>query len=97
MREFYDLGVRTMLPAYNNRNAAGGGCLEETDEGLTGYGRACIQTWQAAGWTLRRVWWSGRRHQPEQTHSTRHDKAPGRHSRPAGVTAAASPSTDNGS
>jgi membrane dipeptidase len=43
VRHFYDLGVRTMLPSYNNRNMAGGGCLDEVDEGLTAYGRALIR------------------------------------------------------
>ncbi|MFC9235154.1 membrane dipeptidase [Streptomyces decoyicus] len=46
---FYDLGVRTMLPSYNNRNAAGGGCLDEVDEGLTAYGRALIREMNAVG------------------------------------------------
>ncbi|MFF4353563.1 dipeptidase [Streptomyces sp. NPDC001530] len=49
VRHFYDLGVRTMLPSYNNRNAAGGGCLEEVDEGLTAYGRALIREMNAVG------------------------------------------------
>ncbi|WP_328474973.1 dipeptidase [Actinoplanes sp. NBC_00393] len=49
VREFYDLGVRTMLPTYNNRNAAGGGCLDETDEGLTRYGRALIREMNDVG------------------------------------------------
>ncbi|GGN85711.1 hypothetical protein GCM10010112_66430 [Actinoplanes lobatus] len=49
VREFYDLGVRTMLPSYNNRNAAGGGCLDETDEGLTAYGRDLIREMNAVG------------------------------------------------
>ncbi|NJP99571.1 dipeptidase [Streptomyces zingiberis] len=49
VREFYDLGVRTLLPSYNNRNAAGGGCLDEVDEGLTPYGRALIREMNAVG------------------------------------------------
>ncbi|WP_318205783.1 membrane dipeptidase [Streptomyces sp. SCL15-4] len=48
VRQFYDLGVRTMLPSYNNRNAAGGGCLDEVDEGLTAYGRALAGSAQSA-------------------------------------------------
>ncbi|MEO3755579.1 membrane dipeptidase [Streptomyces sp. B6B3] len=49
VREFYDLGVRTMLPSYNTRNAAGGGCLDEVDEGLTAYGRALVREMNAVG------------------------------------------------
>ncbi|MGW6054184.1 dipeptidase [Streptomyces sp. NPDC055189] len=49
VRQFYDLGVRTMLPSYNNRNAAGGGCLDQVDEGLTAYGRALIGELNAVG------------------------------------------------
>ncbi|MFH9403936.1 dipeptidase [Streptomyces sp. NPDC017638] len=49
VRRFYDLGVRTMLPSYNNRNAAGGGCLDEVDEGLTAYGRALVREMNAVG------------------------------------------------
>ncbi|MFE0423357.1 dipeptidase [Streptomyces sp. NPDC058953] len=49
VRHFYDLGVRTMLPSYNTRNAAGGGCLDEVDEGLTAYGRALIREMNAVG------------------------------------------------
>jgi membrane dipeptidase len=39
---FYDLGVRSLLPTYNLRNAAGSGCLDEVDDGLTGYGRDLV-------------------------------------------------------
>ncbi|MEU3526410.1 membrane dipeptidase [Streptomyces sp. NPDC038707] len=49
VRRFYDLGVRTMLPSYNTRNAAGGGCLDLTDEGLTAYGRALVREMNAVG------------------------------------------------
>ncbi|MEV6304206.1 membrane dipeptidase [Actinoplanes sp. NPDC051861] len=49
VREFYDLGVRTMLPAYNHRNAAGGGCLDATDDGLTAYGKDLILELNAVG------------------------------------------------
>lgn len=49
VRHFYDLGVRTMLPSYNTRNAAGGGCLDEVDEGLTTYGRALVRELNAVG------------------------------------------------
>ncbi|MFJ4567866.1 dipeptidase [Streptomyces caelestis] len=47
VRDFYDLGVRTTLPSYNNRNAAGGGCLDESDEGLSAYGRALVREMNA--------------------------------------------------
>ncbi|UWZ49555.1 membrane dipeptidase [Dactylosporangium matsuzakiense] len=49
VREFYDLGVRTMLPTYNTRNAAGHGCLDAVDEGLTAYGRDLLREMNAAG------------------------------------------------
>lgn len=39
VRYFYDLGVRSMLPSYNWANAAGCGCLDTEDTGLTAYGR----------------------------------------------------------
>lgn len=38
VRHFYDLGVRSMLPSYNHANAAGCGCLDADDTGLTAYG-----------------------------------------------------------
>lgn len=49
VREFFDLGVRTMLPTYNLRNAAGSGCLDQVDEGLTAYGRALVREMNAVG------------------------------------------------
>jgi membrane dipeptidase len=49
VRQFYDLGVRTMLPTYNHRNAAGCGCLDATDDGLTGYGRDLVREMNAVG------------------------------------------------
>ena len=49
VREFFDLGVRTMLPTYNVRNAAGSGCLDAVDEGLTRYGRALVREMNAVG------------------------------------------------
>ncbi|MEV0739739.1 membrane dipeptidase [Streptomyces sp. NPDC050549] len=49
VRHFYDLGVRTMVPTYNTRNAAGGGCLDAVDEGLTGYGRSLVRELNAVG------------------------------------------------
>lgn len=47
--EFYNLGVRTLLPAYNHRNAAGSGCFDTDDEGLTAYGRALVREMNAVG------------------------------------------------
>ncbi|WP_433201889.1 dipeptidase [Dactylosporangium sp. CS-047395] len=49
VQEFYDLGVRTMLPTYNNRNAAGCGCLDAVDDGLSDYGRALVREMNAVG------------------------------------------------
>ncbi|WP_426513986.1 dipeptidase [Dactylosporangium sp. McL0621] len=49
VRQFYDLGVRTLLPTYNQRNAAGCGCLDETDDGLTAFGRALVREMNAVG------------------------------------------------
>jgi membrane dipeptidase len=49
VRYLYDLGVRTMLPSYNHANAAGGGCLDDVDHGLTAYGRALIREMNAVG------------------------------------------------
>jgi membrane dipeptidase len=39
---FVNLGVRTLLPTYNYANRAGSGCLDTTDNGLTGWGRAIV-------------------------------------------------------
>jgi len=39
--EFYDLGVRWMLIAYNRNNALGGGCQDD-DTGLTEFGREVV-------------------------------------------------------
>ena len=49
VQRFYNLGVRTMLPTYNHRNAAGSGCLDAVDEGLTAYGRALVAEMNAVG------------------------------------------------
>lgn len=51
IREFYHLGVRTMLPTYNRRNAAGCGCLDQEDEdtGLTEYGRQIVTEMNRVG------------------------------------------------
>jgi membrane dipeptidase len=39
---FYELGVRTVLIAYNRRNRAGGGCHDDPEIGLTPYGRQLV-------------------------------------------------------
>ncbi|HEU4363210.1 MAG TPA: membrane dipeptidase, partial [Mycobacterium sp.] len=43
------LGVRTLLPTYNHANRAGSGCLDGTDGGLTGWGRAIVAELNAVG------------------------------------------------
>ena len=42
VQTFFDLGVRTMLPTYNYANAAGCGCLDTDDTGLTAWGRRLV-------------------------------------------------------
>ncbi|WP_280236410.1 dipeptidase [Nocardia cyriacigeorgica] len=46
---FRDLGVRSLLPTYNHANAAGCGCLDTEDTGLTAYGRDLVRALNAAG------------------------------------------------
>lgn len=46
---YYELGVRTMLIAYNHRNRAGGGCHDDDDPGLTDLGRAIVAEMNAVG------------------------------------------------
>ncbi len=55
VQEFYDLGVRTLVPTYNIANCAGGGCLDECDQGLTSYGRDLVAELNRVGmgWTAR--------------------------------------------
>jgi membrane dipeptidase len=48
VHRFYELGVRWMLAAYNQPNAAGGGCLAE-DDGLTPFGREVVAEMNAVG------------------------------------------------
>lgn len=45
----FDLGVRTMLPSYNHANAAGCGCLDAVDTGLTDWGRALVAEMNRVG------------------------------------------------
>ena len=49
VRRFYDLGVRTMLPSYNHANAAGCGCLDADDTGLTAWGRRLVAEMNSVG------------------------------------------------
>ncbi|MBB5914275.1 membrane dipeptidase [Nocardia transvalensis] len=49
VRVFHDLGVRSLLPSYNYANAAGCGCLDTEDTGLTAYGRDLIRTLNEVG------------------------------------------------
>lgn len=49
VRLYYDLGVRWMLVAYNAANAAGSGCQDEGDGGLTEFGRAVIDEMARTG------------------------------------------------
>lgn len=46
---FHDLGLRSLLPTYNRANAAGCGCLDTEDTGLTGYGRDLIRKLNETG------------------------------------------------
>jgi membrane dipeptidase len=49
VHRFAALGVRTLLPSYNHANAAGSGCLDAEDTGLTAWGRALVREMNAAG------------------------------------------------
>ncbi|KQU36208.1 MULTISPECIES: dipeptidase [unclassified Rhodococcus (in: high G+C Gram-positive bacteria)] len=49
VRYFVELGVRSMLPTYNHANAAGCGCLDAVDTGLTAHGRDLIRAMNEAG------------------------------------------------
>ncbi|WP_308442198.1 dipeptidase [Planotetraspora kaengkrachanensis] len=49
VRVFSDLGVKSLLPSYNNGNAAGGGCLDAVDTGLTAYGRDLVRRMNEVG------------------------------------------------
>lgn len=43
LEAFHDLGVRSVLIAYNEANRAGGGCLDDPGEGLTAKGREIVR------------------------------------------------------
>lgn len=49
LHTFAQLGVRTMLPTYNYENAAGCGCLDTDDRGLSPYGRTLISGMNEVG------------------------------------------------
>lgn len=49
VRKLANLGVRTLLPTYNNANHAGGGCLDRTDGGLTAWGHAIVAELNTVG------------------------------------------------
>ena len=49
VQTYYDLGVRTMLLTYNQRNAAGSGCNDGTDGGLTEFGRQVVAEMNRVG------------------------------------------------
>ncbi|MFI9510797.1 dipeptidase [Nocardia sp. NPDC052566] len=46
---FYELGVRSLLPAYNYANEAACGCLDTEDTGLTDYGRDLVRIMNEVG------------------------------------------------
>jgi len=46
---YYELGVRQMLLCYNVRNAAGNGCHEPNDDGLSQFGRAVVKEMNSLG------------------------------------------------
>ncbi len=49
IQTYYDLGVRTMLIAYNEPNRAGGGCHGDPETGLTTFGKAVVREMNRAG------------------------------------------------
>jgi membrane dipeptidase len=49
VQTYYDLGVRTMLLTYNQRNAAGSGCHDDLDGGLTEWGREVVAEMNRVG------------------------------------------------
>jgi membrane dipeptidase len=49
IQTYYELGVRTMLIAYNEPNRAGGGCHGDPEIGLTAFGRAVVKEMNRAG------------------------------------------------
>lgn len=49
IQAFYDLGVRHMLLAYNQKNYVGDGCAEATDAGLSRFGRRVVREMNRVG------------------------------------------------
>jgi len=49
IQTYYELGVRTMLIAYNETNRAGGGCHANPDTGLTEFGVAIVREMNRIG------------------------------------------------
>lgn len=49
IRVFFQLGVRMMHLTYNRRNMIGDGCGEETDAGLSDFGRAVVREMNRVG------------------------------------------------
>lgn len=49
---FYKLGVRHTLLAFNQTNSAGGGCAENADGGLSGFGRKLVAEMERVGMLL---------------------------------------------
>ncbi|MBB1152215.1 MULTISPECIES: dipeptidase [Amycolatopsis] len=52
VQTYYDLGVRTMVLTYNHRNAAGSGCHDESDGGLTRFGSEVVAEMNRVGMTV---------------------------------------------
>jgi membrane dipeptidase len=49
VQTYYDLGVRTMLIAYNEPNRAGGGCHGDPETGLTSFGKDVVREMNRVG------------------------------------------------
>jgi membrane dipeptidase len=49
---FYQLGLRMMIPAYSFSNRICGGCLDQTDQGLTSFGRLVVKECNRVGLLL---------------------------------------------
>jgi len=49
VQTYYDLGVRTMLIAYNEPNRAGGGCHGDAETGLTSFGKDVVREMNRVG------------------------------------------------
>jgi membrane dipeptidase len=49
---FYELGLRMMIPAYSLSNRICGGCLDQTDQGLTSFGNLVVEECNRVGLLL---------------------------------------------